>query len=78
MTDPIRASDRPMIVEVERGKSYRWCACGKSDKQPFCDGSHKGSGWAPITYEATETKKVSFCCCKSSANAPFCDGSHSK
>jgi CDGSH-type Zn-finger protein len=63
---------------VEAGKSYFWCACGLSAKQPFCDGSHKGSGMTPVKFEATETKTAYLCGCKHTANPPFCDGSHNK
>jgi CDGSH-type Zn-finger protein len=73
---PNIAQKAPFPVEVEAGKTYFWCACGQSAKQPFCDGSHKGSGFAPIKYTAEESKKVFFCGCKHSAKAPLCDGSH--
>lgn len=63
-------------MEVEAGKTYWWCSCGKSSQQPFCDGTHKGSGFAPMKFEADTTGIVSFCGCKSSAKAPRCDGSH--
>ncbi len=59
MTAPVRASDSPFAEEVEEGKTYWWCACGKSQSQPFCDGSHKGSEFSPVKYEAGETKKCS-------------------
>lgn len=78
MTDPHRASDTPYIVKVESGKKYFWCSCGKSDKQPFCDGSHSGTSFTPIRYEATESKNVFFCGCKASKSQPLCDGSHNK
>jgi CDGSH-type Zn-finger protein len=68
----------PYAVEVEAGKSYFWCSCGQSRKQPFCDGSHKGSGFSPVKWEAPESKTVYFCGCKHSANAPLCDGAHKK
>ena len=73
-----KAGDNPIEVEVELGKSYFWCSCGKSSKQPFCNGSHKGSEFNPIAYKAEETKKVFFCVCKQTGNQPFCDGSHKK
>lgn len=76
MSDRVRAADTPFAVEVEADKSYWWCACGKSSKQPFCDGSHKGTDISPIKYQATETKKVFFCGCKATQKAPLCDGSH--
>ncbi|MEP4194080.1 MAG: CDGSH iron-sulfur domain-containing protein [Aliishimia sp.] len=75
---PIIVQKSPMPVDVEAGKSYFWCSCGRSSKQPFCDGSHKGSSFNPIKYEASESKKVFFCACKHSENGPLCDGSHSK
>ena len=73
---PIIAQKAPFPVEVEAGKTYFWCACGKSQKQPFCDGSHKGTSFAPVKFTAEETKKVWLCGCKHTANQPFCDGAH--
>lgn len=78
MTQAVRASNAPFAVKVEEGKDYWWCACGQSKTQPFCDGTHKGSGFAPVKYSATENKEVYFCGCKASANRPLCDGSHKK
>ncbi len=66
----------PYAVEVEAGKSYFWCVCGQSSKQPFCDGSHKGSGFSPVKWEASESRTVYFCGCKHSASQPLCDGTH--
>lgn len=74
---PIIAQKAPYPVEVTAGKSYFWCACGKSAKQPFCDGSHKDTGMNPVKYEADADKKVFFCGCKASDKSPLCDGSHS-
>lgn len=78
MVSPVRASDTPFAVQVEQGKSYFWCACGRSQSQPFCDWSHKGSTFTPIKYSATESQEVYFCGCKGSANKPLCDGSHKR
>lgn len=78
MTTPVRASNTPYAIDVEAGKSYWWCACGKSAKQPFCDGAHKAIGMTPVKYDATESKKVFFCGCKATAKQPMCDGTHSK
>ncbi len=75
---PVMAQKGPYKVEVEAGKAYWWCACGKSAKQPFCDGTHKGSAFAPLKFDATENGAVWFCGCKATANQPRCDGSHSK
>ncbi|MFN0203052.1 MAG: CDGSH iron-sulfur domain-containing protein [Bacteroidia bacterium] len=65
----------PIGVELEAG-TYWWCSCGKSQKQPFCDGAHKGSEMRPVKVEITEKRKVWLCGCKHTANAPFCDGAH--
>jgi CDGSH-type Zn-finger protein len=76
MSAPTVASRTPIPVDVEAGKTYWWCSCGKSARQPFCDGSHKGTDFTPVRYDATQTGKVWFCACKHSAKAPLCDGSH--
>jgi len=78
MSAPIIASKTPIPVEVEAGKSYFWCSCGQSSKQPFCDGCHKDTEFTPQKYTAEKDGKVFFCGCKHSANAPLCDGSHNK
>ena len=78
MPEPKIAQKSPYPVEVEAGKSYFWCACGLSVNQPFCDGSHKGSGFTPVKFEATESKTVYFCGCKHTAHPVMCDGSHAK
>ena len=76
MTKPEKAGDAPIGVNVVEGKSYYWCTCGKSLKQPFCDGSHKGSEFGPLTWKADQSKKVFFCTCKATKDQPMCDGSH--
>ena len=68
----------PFPVKVEEGKSYFWCSCGQSTKQPLCDGSHKGTSFLPLKYVATENKDIYFCGCKQTQKQPFCDGSHNK
>ncbi len=73
---PIIAAKSPSKVELEAGKDYYWCRCGLSKSQPFCDGSHAGTGLAPLKFTAEETGAKALCLCKSSANAPFCDGTH--
>lgn len=73
---PIVAQKAPYGVDVEAGKSYFWCVCGRSAKQPFCDGAHKGTGLVPMKYEATATTKVWFCGCKATKKSPMCDGTH--
>ena len=73
---PIIAQKDPYPVEVEAGKTYFWCSCGRSAKQPFCDGSHKGTTLAPVKHTAEKDGTVWFCGCKASAKAPLCDGAH--
>lgn len=76
MADAIVAQKGPYEVEVEAGKTYFWCACGRSAGQPFCDGSHKGTGLTPHRFEATATGTVFLCGCKQTGDRPFCDGTH--
>lgn len=66
----------PYPVEIEAGKDYWWCACGKSASQPFCDGSHRGGSFTPLKFTADKTGRVFLCGCKRTANAPYCDGTH--
>jgi CDGSH-type Zn-finger protein len=77
MTEPVIADKKPVVTELEPG-TYYWCSCGQSANQPFCDGSHKGTDFAPKAFEIAEKQKVALCLCKHTANPPFCDGTHSK
>jgi CDGSH iron-sulfur domain-containing protein 3 len=63
----------PIEVSLESGKTYWWCSCGRSRNQPFCDGSHKGTSFSPLRYEAVDTGTKCFCVCKQTAARPFCD-----
>jgi CDGSH-type Zn-finger protein len=76
MAEPTVASKTPFAVDVQAGKDYWWCTCGKSAKQPFCDGSHKGSEFSPMKYTASADGKAWFCGCKRTGKGPLCDGSH--
>ena len=76
MSSPTIAQKAPYPVDVEDGKKYFWCACGKSKRQPFCDGSHEGTCMTPMTWTAQATKKMFFCGCKHTRGAPLCDGAH--
>jgi len=76
---PTSPQESPYKVKVEKGKIYFWCACGLSNKQPFCDGTHKIEGkFKSLKYLADESKDIYFCGCKLSMKSPFCDGTHSK
>ena len=79
MKNPATPQKSPYKVLIVKDKVYFWCACGLSQKQPFCDGSHKREGeFKSIKYIAEESKEVFFCGCKATKHPPFCDGSHSK
>ena len=79
MSDEIVIAQKaPYAIDVEAGKSYYWCACGRSKTQPFCDGSHNGTSFSPVAYKAEKSGTVYFCGCKQSKNSPLCDGSHNQ
>lgn len=78
MSEPLVAKTGPYEVKVEEGRTYYWCACGRSAQQPFCDGSHSVTQFQPIAWTAKRTATSFFCGCKRSRNAPLCDGTHGK
>lgn len=78
MTQPVVADNKPMKVSLTAGESYMFCACGRSESQPFCDGSHKGTGITPEKFTPEESGDAALCCCKHTSNAPYCDGTHKR
>ncbi|WP_169545652.1 CDGSH iron-sulfur domain-containing protein [Sneathiella aquimaris] len=76
MSEPLVAGTAPAVVDVKKGKTYFWCACGRSSKQPFCDGSHSGTEFTPVQYEAKKDGFAYFCTCKKTSKQPLCDGTH--
>jgi CDGSH-type Zn-finger protein len=74
--DAVPAQLAPYPVELEEGRTYAWCRCGRSAKQPFCDGSHKETGIEPLVFKAERSEMVMLCGCKGTDDEPFCDGSH--
>jgi glutamate synthase domain-containing protein 2/CDGSH-type Zn-finger protein len=77
-TRPMISDTKPVKAELEAGKTYYWCKCGRSSKQPYCDGSHKGTGLEPMAFTAEESGAGFLCQCKATGNPPYCDGSHAK
>nr|XP_056720612.1 CDGSH iron-sulfur domain-containing protein 3, mitochondrial [Euleptes europaea] len=75
---PVIAAKHPFQVNLQAGKSYAWCACGHSKKQPFCDGSHKKAApkISSLKFKPGETKEAWLCGCKCTKNPPYCDGTH--
>ena len=77
MSDEAKIAQKtPYAVEVEAGETYYWCACGHSKNQPFCDGSHQGTGFEPVVFTAEKSETAYLCGCKRTANKPLCDGTH--
>ena len=75
-TEPVVAARAPAKVTLEVGKSYMFCTCGQSATQPFCNGSHKGTGFAPKKFTAEKSGDAFLCQCKHTSGAPYCDGTH--
>jgi CDGSH-type Zn-finger protein len=78
MSEAVIAQKGPFAVDVEAGRTYYWCACGRSKKQPFCDGSHKVTSLTPVAVTAEASTRVWFCGCKHTGNKPYCDGTHGR
>lgn len=76
MSEALVAQKGPYAVEVKAGKAYVWCACGRSQNQPFCDGTHQTTDLTPLVHRATEDATLYFCGCKQTSTPPLCDGTH--
>ena len=76
MKQPKVAGKTPQVIQLEKGKTYAWCTCGKSEKQPWCNGAHMGSEFTPKVLQSEESKTAAICMCKHTKNPPYCDGSH--
>ncbi|MFP4077814.1 MAG: CDGSH iron-sulfur domain-containing protein [Candidatus Izemoplasmataceae bacterium] len=76
MADPRIAQKGPFMVELEKGKTYYWCQCGRSESQPFCDGSHTVTEFKPKAFKAPEGGTAALCGCKRTKNPPYCDRTH--
>jgi len=78
MSEALVAQKGPFAVALEAGRTYAWCACGRSRKQPFCDGSHAETSLRPVRFKVERDGTVYLCGCKTTADQPFCDGSHNR
>ena len=78
MTTPKVAARKPIQVDLKKDQQYYWCACGRSQSQPFCDGSHRGTGIEPLAFTAEQSGESFLCMCKHTKSPPFCDGSHNQ
>jgi CDGSH iron-sulfur domain-containing protein 3 len=77
MADSVTTQLSPFLVELEEGRRYAWCRCGRSSRQPFCDGnSHKETDAEPFYFTAEVSGAVNLCGCKQTCDEPYCDGSH--
>jgi len=76
MAKSVIADNKPKQVALSSGTRYFWCACGRSAKQPFCDGSHQGTGITPKAFTVPEDRQAWLCVCKQTHTPPFCDGTH--
>ncbi|GMT49634.1 MAG: hypothetical protein IEMM0008_1173 [bacterium] len=77
MSDPHISQKAPYVIE-EEPREIHWCSCGRSSNQPYCDGSHQGTDFQPVTVTIAKKEKVAWCGCRHTSNPPYCDGSHAK
>ncbi len=76
---PVIAQRTPFLMETLAPGDYRWCACGRSQNQPFCDGAHAGTGIEPIAFTVKRNSGTLWLCgCKHSRHPPHCDGAHNR
>jgi CDGSH-type Zn-finger protein len=73
---PVCPQTGPYQVTLEAGRPYLWCSCGRSARQPFCDGAHKGTGFEPYRFVAESSGTFNLCGCKATDDPPYCDGAH--
>lgn len=74
---PCRKIKGPFVDSCVAGK-HAWCACGRSGRYPYCDGTHRGSDVTPVKVVLDKPATVVWCACGETGNRPFCDGSHGR
>jgi len=75
-SEPRKGHFVPALVELVAGETYWWCRCGRSQSQPFCDGSHAGSGIEPMEWRVERARPALLCTCKQTKRPPICDNTH--
>ncbi len=78
MNEPDCPGTEPIACVLIEGKRYFWCTCGRSANQPYCDGSHKDTGFQPLAFTADRNGTAFLCACKRTGDRPYCDGSHAR
>jgi len=78
MSKAVIADRKPKAVRLKEGEEKYWCACGRSKNQPFCDGSHRGTGFTPVGFKVEKDGDAYLCMCKRTGNQPYCDGTHAR
>lgn len=76
MEKPVIAGKEPITLNLNKGETYSWCTCGRSKDQPFCDGSHEGTSFTPLSFTAENDGPAALCTCKLTKTPPYCDGAH--
>ena len=74
--EPRKGHYEPVLVELLAGETYWWCRCGRSQSQPFCDGSHEGTGIEPMEWTVDRNRRAQLCTCKQTKKPPICDNTH--